>query len=83
MMFQTTFCLKREKEILLDQMQDSGKPPKILAKIIDGRLRKFYDGVCLTEQGHLLEEETPKVSKCLSQLGLTKVSAFQSVFVQQ
>lgn len=74
--------LSKEREILLDQMQDSGKPPEILAKIIDGRLRKFYEGVCLTEQGHLLEEGTPKVSKCLSQLGL-KVSAFQSVFVQQ
>lgn len=73
--------VEKERAILLEQMGDSKKPPEILAKIIDGKLRKFYEGVCLTEQGHLLEEGAPKVSKCLSKLGL-RVSAFQSVFVQ-
>lgn len=70
----------KEREILLEQMSDSGKPPEIMAKIVEGRLRKFYEGICLTEQEHLLEEGTPKVSKCLKQLGV-KVTDFQSVFV--
>ena len=73
--------VEKERAILLEQMGDSNKPPEILAKIVDGRLRKFYEGVCLTEQGHLLEEGAPKVSKCLNQLGV-RVSAFQSVFIQ-
>lgn len=44
-------------------MADSGKPADILEKIVDGRMRKFYEGICLTEQPHMVEEKNPKVSK--------------------
>jgi elongation factor Ts len=52
------------------QLADSGKPADILEKIVNGRLRKFYEGVCLTEQPHMVEEGNPKVSKVLDQLGI-------------
>lgn len=57
-------------------MADSGKPADILEKIVDGRMRKFYEGVCLTEQPHMVEEKNPKVSKVLDKLGI-QVTQFE------
>ena len=73
--------VEKEKQILMEQMAESGKPADILEKIVDGRMRKYYEGVCVTEQGHMLEEGNPKVSKALSQVGL-KLVAFKSSFIQ-
>jgi len=62
--------ISKEKAILMEKMQGTNKPPEILEKIITGQLRKFYEGICLTEQSHLIEEGNPKVSKVLKGLGL-------------
>lgn len=40
----------KEKEILIAQVEDSGKPPEIIEKMIGGRLRKFLAGVTLYGQ---------------------------------
>ena len=61
-------------------MADSGKPPEILDKIINGRMRKFYEGTCLTEQSHMVEQENPKVSKVLKGLGLN-VQQFEAMSI--
>ena len=42
--------LEQESAIYLAQMQDLGKPDHILEKIVEGKLSKFYEGVCLLEQ---------------------------------
>lgn len=68
--------LEKEKALLLEQMADSGKPADILEKIVTGRMRKFYEGVCLTDQAHMVEEGNPKVSKVLGDKGL-EVKSFQ------
>lgn len=39
-----------EKEIYKNQALESGKPEKIIDKIVDGKLRKFAEEVCLLEQ---------------------------------
>ena len=39
-----------EREIYLNQTKLEGKPEKILDKIVDGRLEKFYSEACLLEQ---------------------------------
>lgn len=57
-------------------MADANKPPEILEKIINGRIRKFYDAMCLTEQAHMVEEGNPKVSKVLGGIGM-EVTDFQ------
>ena len=62
--------ISKEKAILMEKMQGTNKPPEILEKIITGQLRKFYEGICLTEQSHLIEDGNPKVSKVLKGLGL-------------
>ncbi|MBI5187067.1 MAG: translation elongation factor Ts [Nitrospinae bacterium] len=43
-------ALQREKEIFADQARQSGKPEKIIEKIVDGKIDKFYGDICLLEQ---------------------------------
>jgi len=42
--------VKREEEIYRQQALDMGKPEKILDKIMQGKMDKFYKEVCLMEQ---------------------------------
>jgi elongation factor Ts len=42
--------LNREKEIYRSQLREEKKPEKIWDKIIEGKLKKYYEDVCLTEQ---------------------------------
>ena len=42
--------LAREKEVYRQQALQEGKPEKILDKIAEGRVRKYYETVCLMEQ---------------------------------
>jgi len=42
--------LEREKAIYRDQLAQEKKPEKIWDKIIEGKLRKYYEDVCLLEQ---------------------------------
>jgi elongation factor Ts len=40
----------KEKEILLEQVRNSGKPENIWERIVEGRMKKFYEEVCLLNQ---------------------------------
>ncbi len=42
--------LNKEKEILKAQALNEGKPAKIVDKMVEGRIQKFYESVCLLEQ---------------------------------
>lgn len=42
--------IEREKAIYRNQALESGKPEKIIDKIAEGKLEKFYQEVCLVEQ---------------------------------
>jgi elongation factor Ts len=42
--------IEKEKEIYRSQIQDLKKPPEIIEKIVEGKLEKFYNSVCLLEQ---------------------------------
>ena len=46
----TADVLEKEKEIARDRARAEGKPEKILDKIVEGRLAKYYEEVCLLEQ---------------------------------
>jgi elongation factor Ts len=41
--------LAKEKEIAAEQVMN--KPPQAIAKIVEGKLEKFYQGICLLDQG--------------------------------
>src|SRR5262249_27815018 len=54
----------RERDVLREQAKTSGKPADIIEKMLEGRMRKFYEEVCLTEQIFVIDGET-KISKVL------------------
>jgi elongation factor Ts len=47
----------REKEIFKAQALEAGKPEKIVDKIVDGKLNKFYQEVCLLEQPYVRDTD--------------------------
>jgi len=51
-------ALDRERGILREQASTSGKPEGIIEKVVDGRLRKFYEEVVLLEQIFVVDQET-------------------------
>jgi len=56
--------LEREKAVLSEQARASGKPEAIIAKMVEGRIRKYYEEVVLYEQVWVLDGET-KVRKAI------------------
>ncbi|MEQ8736289.1 MAG: translation elongation factor Ts [Rhodospirillaceae bacterium] len=55
--------MQREREVLTDQAKESGRPDDVIAKMVDGRMRKFYEEVVLLEQIYVISEDKAKVSK--------------------
>jgi len=50
--------LEKEKDIIREQFKDSKKPPQIVEKIVEGKLAKFYEEVCLLEQPFIKDDKT-------------------------
>jgi elongation factor Ts len=63
-----TTALDREKAVLTEQAQASGKPANVIEKMVEGRVRKYYEEVCLSEQVFVVDQET-KVGKLLEKIG--------------
>jgi len=56
--------VEREKGILSEQARQSGKPEEIIEKMVEGRLRKFFQEACLVDQTYVIDGEST-VSKVL------------------
>ena len=63
----------KEREIYAAQAQDSGKPPEIVEKMIDGRIRKFLSENSLTEQAFVKDPDMT-VGKLVSAAGAEVLS---------
>lgn len=50
--------IEREREILAEQARSTGKPDSIVGKMVEGRLRKFYEEFCLLEQIYTIDGES-------------------------
>jgi elongation factor Ts len=66
--------LEREKGVLAEQARASGKPEAIIEKMVEGRIRKFYEEVVLLEQTWVHDGES-KVRKVVEDAG-AKVTRF-------
>ncbi|HEV7369087.1 translation elongation factor Ts [Arenibaculum sp.] len=55
-------ALDRERNVLAEQARASGKPEEIISKMVEGRLRKYYEEVVLLEQTFVIDGEN-KVRK--------------------
>ena len=49
--------LEQEKEVLRKQALEEGKPEKIVEKMVEGRINKYYKEVCLIEQPFVKDPE--------------------------
>lgn len=63
-------ALERERAILADQARASGKPEAIIEKMVDGRVRKYYEEVVLLEQVWVHDGES-RVKAVLAKAGAT------------
>jgi elongation factor Ts len=50
--------VEREREVLIEQAKTSGKPQEIAEKIVEGRMKKYYQEVVLLEQTSVIDGET-------------------------
>ncbi len=64
----TAADLEREKDVYRAQAAATGKPPAIIEKMLEGKLGKFYEEVCLLEQPFIKEQ-----SQTIAQIIATKV----------
>ncbi|MBU6235015.1 MAG: elongation factor Ts [Alphaproteobacteria bacterium] len=60
-----TAALERERSVLADQARASGKPEDVIQKMVDGRIRKYYEEVVLLEQVFVMDGES-KISKVVA-----------------
>ena len=49
--------IEREMEIYRTQAKESGKPDHVVEKIVQGKVEKFYQDVCLLEQSYIRDPE--------------------------
>lgn len=49
--------IEREQEIYRRQALDSGKPEKVVEKIVEGKMERFYSEVCLLEQAFIKDPD--------------------------
>jgi len=49
--------LAKERDILAEQLKNSGKPANMLDKIVEGRVNKLYSEICLTKQPFLKNDK--------------------------
>ncbi len=57
--------IERERAVLVEQARDSGRPDPIIEKMVEGRMRKFFGEVVLTEQVWVIDNKT-RVSDALA-----------------
>jgi len=50
--------MEREKNVIREQALSEGKPAEIVEKMLEGRMRKFYEEICLMDQTFVMDGET-------------------------
>ncbi|HEX4368105.1 MAG TPA: translation elongation factor Ts [Rhodopila sp.] len=63
-------ALERERAVLSDQARTSGKPENIIEKMVEGRIRKYYEEVVLLEQVWVHDGES-RVRAVVKKAGVT------------
>lgn len=72
--------LERERSVLAEQAKASGKPAEIIGKMVEGRLRKYYEEVVLLEQVYVHDTDSrvkQAIEKAAKELGTpVKITGF-------
>ena len=70
--------VEREKAIYEEQLKSSGKPQDIIEKIVDGKIKKFYDQVCLLEQFFVMDPKV-KIKDVIQELNKNNNNDFKII----
>jgi elongation factor Ts len=75
--------VERERQVLTEQARESGKPDNVIEKMIEGRLRKYYEEVVLLSQAFVIDPDLT-VEKAVKQVedklgSPVKVMAFRTL----
>lgn len=70
--------LDRERTVLKEQAMASGKPAEIAEKMVEGRIRKFYEEICLLDQAFIMDTDKT-VEAAVKAAGNITVTAFDRV----
>ncbi len=80
----TPAALEKEREIHKARALGEGKPEKVVEKIVEGRLHKYYEEVCLYEQPFIKENTTTvadliktKIAKLGENISVTRFTRFK------
>jgi elongation factor Ts len=60
--------VERERQVLVQQARESGRPEEIIQKMVDGRMRKFLEEVVLLSQTWVMDGES-RIEKVVADLG--------------
>ena len=76
--------VEKERQILAEQAQASGRPPQAIAKMVEGRLNKYYQEVCLLDQPFVKDPSvsvgdliTEKIAKTGENITVSRFVRFQ------
>ena len=61
----TSEAYEREKDVYRSQAASTGKPPQVVEKIVDGKMAKFYEEVCLYEQP-FIKDQTISIAQLIA-----------------
>ena len=68
--------LEREKEIARHQLEEEGKPSNIIEKILEGKMRKFYEENCLINQKYV-RDDSFTIEKFIAPLSIVSFDRFK------
>lgn len=68
--------LEREKEIARHQLEQEGKPANIVEKILEGKMRKFYEENCLVNQKYV-RDDSLTIEKFIAPLSIVSFDRFK------
>ncbi len=76
--------LEHERKVLREQALAEGKPEKIVEKMVDGRIEKYYKEVCLMDQPYIKDPDqsvsdlvTAKIAKIGEKISIRRFSRYQ------
>ena len=76
--------LDKEKQVQRERALQEGKPEPVIAKIVEGRLGKFYQEICLLEQPFVKENSvtvgeliTSKIAKLGEKIAVSRMARFK------
>lgn len=64
--------VEKEREIFLSQAREEGKPEKVLDRIVEGRMEKYFEEVCLVDQPYIRDTDRTvqeHIAEAIGQLG--------------